>query len=128
MGTSPTICQSAHWFAYPALQDNRPIPESAEMEDCDKKVRKSFWDPMNTPTKHPFAVHRYWFCVCSSPLVLTPSGFHPGSTIPWTVAHYHRLSPSIVQPWLGGVKLKRRRSKGFRTLVHREFPLPQIVR
>lgn len=126
MDTLLTIRQSGHGFAYPTPQGNRPTAENAGTEDRDKKVRKSAWDLMTTPTKHPFVVHRYQFCVCSSFLAATPCGLHPGSTIPWTVAHYRRLSPSIVQPWLEGVKLKRRRSKGFRTLVHREPPLPQI--
>lgn len=88
MDTPPTIRQSGHGFAYPTPQGNRPIPESAETEDRDKKVRKSVWDPMTTPTKHHFAVYRYQFYVCSSSLVATPSGLHPGFTIPWTVAHY----------------------------------------
>jgi len=56
--------------------------------------------------------------------VVISSGFHVGSAVPWTVVRRHRLSGSIVQPWLGRVKNERRHSKGFRTLDHRKFPLP----
>ena len=48
-----------------------------------------------------------------------------GPTIHQALVHRHQQSDLTVQSWLERLEYKRRRSKEFRTLDHREFPFVQ---